>query len=207
MEPLPKNQSPNWNQYSKPGRQNRTPKRTIAKRCKKTRELQVHLVKKCKTLNLCTSNRTSTICRSGNRARPSRNLSMSSRKDFGRRAGGPTKSNQSRSSHSSLSCSSSCSSNSPSRFGATRTRRSSELNPSYTTAFPGSNLFLRSQHTSAGQSRYLRLTKILQILLPGDRVKYDHGREGVISSNRLRCLLGRKGVADLPPLACARNRN
>ena len=35
MEPLPKNQSPNWNQDSKPGRQSRTPKRTIAKRCKK----------------------------------------------------------------------------------------------------------------------------------------------------------------------------
>ena len=54
-------------------------------------------------------------CSSGNRARPSRKLPMSSRKDFGRRADGPTKSNQS--SHSSLSCSSGCSSNSPLRCG------------------------------------------------------------------------------------------
>ena len=38
----PKNQSPNWNQDLKPGRQSRTPKRTVAKRCKKTRE-PVHL--------------------------------------------------------------------------------------------------------------------------------------------------------------------
>ena len=48
MEPLPKNQSPNWNQDSKLGRQSRTPMRRTAKRCKKkikTRELQVHLVK------------------------------------------------------------------------------------------------------------------------------------------------------------------
>ena len=62
MEPLPKNQSPNWNQDSKPGRQSRTPKRRTAKRCKKkkqqkkTRELQVHLVKDARHLNLCTSN-------------------------------------------------------------------------------------------------------------------------------------------------------
>ena len=68
--------------------------------------------------------RTSTTCRrtcsSGNRARPSHNLPMSSRKDFGWKADGLTKSNQS--SHSFLSCSSGCSFNSPSRFGATRTR-------------------------------------------------------------------------------------
>ena len=49
--------------------------------------------------------------------------------------------------------------------------------------------------------------QILQILLPGDRVKYGHGQEGAISSNRPRCPLGRKGVADLPPLAYARNWN
>ena len=44
MEPFPKNQSPNWNQDIKPGRQSRTPKRTVAKRCKKkkTRE-PIHL--------------------------------------------------------------------------------------------------------------------------------------------------------------------
>ena len=75
---------------------------------------------------------------------------------------------------------------------------------------------------SAGQSRYLRLTKILQILWPGDRVKYGHGREGAQAEylwqvgkekvsrhprDLLRCPLGRKGVADFPPLAYAQNRN
>ena len=57
MEPLPKDQSPNWNQDLKPGRQSRTPKRTVAKRCKKnTRTGTLRLSKKCKTLcTFCTS--------------------------------------------------------------------------------------------------------------------------------------------------------
>ena len=38
MEPLPKNQSPNWNHDLKPGRQSRRPKRTLAKRCKKKKD-------------------------------------------------------------------------------------------------------------------------------------------------------------------------
>ena len=50
MEPLPKNQSPNWNQDSEPGRQSRTPKLRTAKRYKKTRELPVHLVKNARHL-------------------------------------------------------------------------------------------------------------------------------------------------------------
>ena len=42
---------------------------------------------------------------------------------------------------------------------------------------------------SAGKSRYLRLTKILQILWSVDRVKYSHGREGAISLNRLETFI------------------
>ena len=49
MEPLPKNQSPNWNQDLKPGRQSRTPKRTVVKRCKKNTRTGT-LSEKCKTL-------------------------------------------------------------------------------------------------------------------------------------------------------------
>ena len=61
MEPLPKNQSPNWNQDSKPGRQSRTEHQSeelqngAKKKKKKTRELQVHLVKDARHLNLCTN--------------------------------------------------------------------------------------------------------------------------------------------------------
>ena len=57
MEPLPKNQSPNWNQDLKPGRQSRTPKRTVAKRCEKnTRTGTLRLSETCKTLcTHCTS--------------------------------------------------------------------------------------------------------------------------------------------------------
>ena len=94
--------------------------------------------------------RTSTTCRrtcsSGNRARPSRNLPMSSRKDFGQQADGPTKSNQS--SHSSLSCSS----------GA------------HSTLLRASVPHGQDDLWGAGQSHYLRLTKIIQILWSGNRV-------------------------------------
>ena len=57
MEPLPKNQSPNWNHDLKPGRQSRRPKRTVAKRCKKkTKTGTLRLSEKCKTLcTYCTS--------------------------------------------------------------------------------------------------------------------------------------------------------
>ena len=57
MEPFPENQSPNWNQDIKPGRQSRTPKRTVAKRCKKKTWEPVHLdLVICKTLcTYCTS--------------------------------------------------------------------------------------------------------------------------------------------------------
>ena len=57
MEPFPKNQSPNWNQDLKPGRQSRTPERTVAKRCKKKQNTRTGtLSEKCKTLcTYCTS--------------------------------------------------------------------------------------------------------------------------------------------------------
>ena len=51
----PKKQSPNWNQDLKPGRQSRTPKRTVAKRCKKNTRTGTRS-EKCKTLcTYCTS--------------------------------------------------------------------------------------------------------------------------------------------------------
>ena len=135
--------------------------------------------------------RTSTICRrtcsSGNRARPSRNLPMSSRNDFGRRADGPTKSNQS--SHSSHSCSSGCSFNSPSRFGAARTRWS--LRALARVAISASPKSSKSSGQVIGLwprgcSGYLWQVGIEK----GSRRPLD----------LLRCPLGRKGVADFPPL-------
>ena len=72
---------------------------------------------------------------------------MSSRKDFGQRADGPTKSNQSF--HSSPSCSSGCS-----------------IQLSFALRCHTDKMIFES----AGQSRYFRLTKIIQILWPGVRV-------------------------------------
>ena len=105
-------------------------------------------------------------CSSGNRARPSRKLPMSSRKDFGRRADGPTKIQPVLSFLSQL-----------------LVRLLIQL--SFALRCHADKMIFES----AGQNRYLRLTKILQILWPGDRVKYGHGREGAISSNRLETFI------------------
>ena len=55
MEPLPKNQSINWNQDSNLVAKAEHQSEELQNGAKKTRELQVHLVKDARHLNLCSS--------------------------------------------------------------------------------------------------------------------------------------------------------